>query len=73
MSIDYNTQEGALKAASEIEKHWKKRGYNGILARVICFPHKPHPQHAHAIYYAVRSNIGRDGFPPRQIELGAGA
>lgn len=57
---DYLTRYGAGVLAEKIQKFWTERGYAGI--RVERSEIKGIFDH-----FQVRSNIGRDGFPPKKI------
>lgn len=61
--MDYFSKHGAAVLASRIESYWRARGFAGIVAERyrLDFPG----------FWGVRSNIGHDGFPPRQVELRA--
>ena len=67
--MDYCTEEGAYQMARRLESYWHKRGYGGILTRVVATPAERNELGNNIPVFAIRSNIGRDGFPPKQIAM----
>lgn len=61
---DYMTNEGAAHLARTIRRHWRMRGYKGIEVRLE--PIRGEGADADDYWYQVRTNIGRDGYPPRE-------
>lgn len=57
---DYMTNEGAAHLARTIRRHWRMRGYRGIEVRLEPI------RDGDIEHYQVRTNIGPDGFPPRE-------
>lgn len=59
MDADCYTEFGAGLLASQIESYWRSCGFRGIRAeRFEVMPG----------FFGVRSNIGPDGYPPRERE-----
>lgn len=68
-SDDHSSEEGAAKLAKTISDYWLKRGYGGIKTWVekVASPIKaPSGRPAAHTIYVIESNIGPDGYPPRQ-------
>lgn len=67
MLYDYSTFIGARMLAHQIEDYWRCRGFVGIKTQVI---DEGARQNTHTcgghIVWGVRSNIGPDGYPPRE-------
>ena len=59
---DSLSQGGAERLAERIETYWRLRGYFGIKTTLDVFPL------GDKFGYAVRSNIGPKGFPPKLPE-----
>lgn len=55
-------ETSANHLAETIKLFWRKLGYHGIQTRVVYTPAEGKQQLG---CYAVRSNIGPDGFPPK--------
>lgn len=55
---DRYTAAGAKYLANMIESYWTQRGYPRIAATTYPIPNEPG-------LYGVRTNIGPNGFPPR--------
>lgn len=67
---DCCSKEGALALCEKIEAHWKARGYFGIKTRLEEFkiPWQSRHKSEDVLGYAVRTNIGANGFPPKEAE-----
>jgi hypothetical protein len=62
MNTDWMSNEGAAHLAKTIRRHWMLRGYKGIEVRI-------EPVRGDVdedFHYQVRTNIGPNGYPPRQ-------
>lgn len=57
-----STQTSAERLAAMIARFWIEHGYAGIRCRLA-----PRPSHDRHYAYDVRSNIGRFGYPPREL------
>ncbi len=61
---DYMTNEGAAHLARTIRRHWRLRGYRGIEVRIE--PVRGEGLEGDDYHYQVRTNIGPNGYPPRE-------
>lgn len=55
-----DTPEGSARLARLITEYWFERGFAGIAVETVPIYAGP------GLHYAIRSNIGRSGYPPRQ-------
>lgn len=73
-SVDESSEIGANRIADRLIRYWKGRGYTGITAAAVEAPikiplftwHAGRQQRDRRPVFAVVSNIGPDGFPPRR-------
>lgn len=60
---DFCSENGALRLASMLRSYWVQRGYKGIRTAVTRVRAGKGHERKHT--YRVLSNIGHDGFPPK--------
>ena len=58
--FDHGSRQGAKKMAARIIEYWQSRGCHGIEAWA-----EPVVKTRRGMVWGVRSNIGPDGFPPK--------
>lgn len=57
--LDATSKEGAQIIASRIVAYWQRKGYDIKIGLVRLEDHNEEP------VWTIKSNIGKDGFPPR--------
>jgi hypothetical protein len=71
LAVNNLTEFEAQKLRARIERYWRARGYDGIKTRWEYMSRHdvaPEEKTGSLDWWAVRSNIGPSGFPPRKRE-----